>query len=113
MSLPIRLLMTVTEAIVARSTEVGSRNLVWAATGGVGRESELRGGYVSTANLSGVSDYALSDEGTMVQTRIWVRELSHDNWTRTDSIIFQDESVEILSGVEPKFESSLRDILSS
>ena len=31
----------------------------------------------------------------------------------TDSVIFQDESVEILSGVEPKFESSLRETLSS
>ena len=26
--------------------------------------------------------------------------------------VFQDESVEILSGVEPKFESTLREILS-
>ena len=29
----------------------------------------------------------------------------------TDSVL-QDESVEILSGVEPKFESTLREILS-
>jgi NAD(P)-dependent dehydrogenase (short-subunit alcohol dehydrogenase family) len=83
------------QALLARTTEEGSRQLVWAAVGGVGREFELRGGYVNMANLEEVSDYALSDEGAAVQTRLW------------------DESVEILSGVEPKFESTLREILSS
>jgi retinol dehydrogenase-12 len=60
------------EPLLARTTEEGSRQLVWAAVSGVGREFELRGGYVSMANLQEVSDYALSDEGTVVQTRVWV-----------------------------------------
>ncbi|KAF8483532.1 hypothetical protein DFH94DRAFT_626525 [Russula ochroleuca] len=83
------------EILLARTAEEGSRNLVWGAVGGAGREFELRGAYVSNANLDEVSDYALSDEGAVVQARIW------------------DESVEILSGVESKVESSLREMLSS
>ena len=65
------------EVFLARSTEKGSRQLVWAAVGGAGREFELRGGYVSMANLQEVSDYVLSDEGAVVQTRLWVCKFSH------------------------------------
>jgi len=70
----------IVEAVFARTAEQGSRNLLWAAVGGAGRESELRGAYVSNAKLQEVSDYALSDEGAAVQTRLWVREFSH-KWT--------------------------------
>lgn len=66
------------EALLARTTEEGSRDLVWAAIGGAGREFELRGGYVNNATIKEVSDYALSDEGAVVQTRLWVRGLSHN-----------------------------------
>jgi len=83
------------EALLARTSEEGSRQLVWAAIGGVGREFELRGAYVNKADLQEVSDYVLSDEGDVVQTRFW------------------DESVEILSRVETKFESIVREILPS
>jgi retinol dehydrogenase 12 len=60
-------------AILGRTAEEGSRQLVWAAVGGVGREVELRGAYVNKANIQEVSDYVLSDEGAVVQTRLWVR----------------------------------------
>jgi retinol dehydrogenase-12 len=60
------------EVLLARTTEEGSRQLVWAAVGGAGRESELGGGFVSNANLREVSDYVLSAEGAAVQTRLWV-----------------------------------------
>ena len=66
------------EALFARTTEEGSRDLVWGAVGGTGREYELRGGYVSSADLREASDYALSDEGAVVQSRLWVRGLSRD-----------------------------------
>ncbi len=68
-----RLSMTIVAALLARTTEQGSRQLVWAAVGGAGREFELRGGYVTTANLREVSDYVLSNDGTVAQRRIWVR----------------------------------------
>ena len=72
-----RIFLKIMEVSLALTTEEGSRQLVWAAVGGVGREFELRGGYVSMANLIEVSDYALSDEGAVVQTRLWVCEFSH------------------------------------
>jgi retinol dehydrogenase-12 len=67
------------EVFLAFTTEEGSRQLLWAALGGAGREFELRGGYVSKANLQEVSDYALSDEGAVIQTRIWVRDTFNHN----------------------------------
>jgi retinol dehydrogenase 12 len=66
-------------ALLARTTEEGSRQLVWAAVGGAGREFELRGGYVNRADLHEVSDYALSDGGAAVQTRLWVRDMFSHN----------------------------------
>ena len=72
-----RIIDIIREALLAYTTEEGSRQLVWAAVGGAGREFELRGGYVSMADLQEVSDYVLSDEGTVVQTRLWVCEFSH------------------------------------
>ena len=73
---PLYIFDYIMEALLARTTEEGSRDLVWAAIGGAGREFELRGGYVNCANIQEVSDYALSDEGGVVQTRLWVRGLS-------------------------------------
>ena len=69
--------LKIMEVSLPRTTEEGSRQLVWAAVGGAGREFELRGGYVSMADLQEVSDYVLSDEGTVVQTRLWVCEFIH------------------------------------
>jgi len=82
-------------ALIGRTTEQGSRQLVWAAVGGAGREFELRGAYVSKADVQEVSDYVLSDDGVVAQRRIW------------------EESAEILSQVEPKFEGIVREILTS
>ena len=77
-----RVLDKIMEALLARTTEEGSRQLVWAAVGGAaGREFELRGGYVNMANLQEVSDYALSDEGATMQTRLWVRDTFSHNLT--------------------------------
>jgi|SRR5712672_1912145 len=76
-----RMLDQIMEALLARTTEAGSRQLVWAAVGGAGREFELRGGYVNKADLEEVSDYALSDEGAAVQPRLWVRDTLSHNWT--------------------------------
>ena len=77
LSFVLRIIHAMREILLARTIEEGSRQLVWAAVGGVGREFELRGGYVSKADLQEVSDYALSEEGAAVQTRFWVCEFSH------------------------------------
>jgi retinol dehydrogenase-12 len=77
-----RTLFSVMEVLLARTTEEGSRQLVWAAIGGAGREFELRGGFVSNANLREVSDYVLCEEGAVVQTRLWVPDTFCGNLTR-------------------------------
>jgi retinol dehydrogenase-12 len=77
-----RIIYSVMEVLLARTTEEGSRQLVWAAVGGAGRESKLHGGFVSNANLREVSDYVLSGEGAVVQTRLWVRDTFSHYWTR-------------------------------
>ncbi|KAI0267298.1 short-chain dehydrogenase [Gloeopeniophorella convolvens] len=82
------------EFALARTTEEGSRQLVWAAVGGAGREAELRGGYVSKADLTEVSDFVLSEDGASAQTRIW------------------EESAEILSGVDATFKVTINGLLS-
>ena len=66
--------MSIMGLLFARTAEQGSRQLVWAAVGGAGREFELRGAYVSKADIREVSDYVLSDDGVVAQRRIWVRD---------------------------------------
>ena len=112
---PLRILNGILEVLLARTTEEGSRQLLWAAIGGAGREFDLRGAYVSKATLQEVSDYVLSDEreGAALQTRLWVRDTSFClNWIMGHIIenTFQDESIEILSRVDSKFESTVREI---
>jgi retinol dehydrogenase-12 len=68
-----RLAMKMMAVVLGRTTEQGSRQLVWAAVGGAGREFELRGAYVNKADIQEESDYVLSDDGAVAQRRIWVR----------------------------------------
>jgi hypothetical protein len=87
---------------------------LWAAIGGAGREFELRGAYVSKANIQEVSDYVLSDEGAVIQTRLWVSDmfLSVIVIGRVTEGNFQDESVEILSRVGLEFGKNVGEMLS-
>jgi retinol dehydrogenase-12 len=68
-----RLSLMIMAALLSRTAEQGSRNLVWAAVGGAGREFELRGAFVNMADIKEVSDYVLSEDGAVAQRRIWVR----------------------------------------
>ncbi|KAI0267300.1 hypothetical protein BC834DRAFT_968824 [Gloeopeniophorella convolvens] len=88
-----RILDRLMEFALAFTTEEGSRQLVWAAVGGAGREAELRGGYVSKADLTEVSDFVLSEDGASTQKRIW------------------EESVEILSHVDSTFRITANELL--
>ncbi|KIY73038.1 NAD(P)-binding protein [Cylindrobasidium torrendii FP15055 ss-10] len=53
----------------AYSTEEGSRQLVFAAVGG--DAEALKGKYTSMNEIREVSDYALSEEGRMMERRTW------------------------------------------
>jgi len=88
-TLLVRVLIKIVEPLLARTTEEGSRQLVWAAIGGGGREFELRGGYVDKASLQEVSDYVLSDEGAAMQTRIWVRDTFCHTRARNLNVYFR------------------------
>ncbi|KAG6872921.1 hypothetical protein C0995_005179 [Termitomyces sp. Mi166 len=74
------------EKTIARTTEEGSRQLVYAAVGGKGNEEQLRGAYISLARISEASDFAISPEGHAVQERLW------------------GEVMDILSKVDPRVE---------
>ncbi|TFK31455.1 hypothetical protein BDQ12DRAFT_694120 [Crucibulum laeve] len=59
------------EKLIARTTEQGSRQLVWAAVGGEEDLDKLRGEYISLQEVHEPSDYALGEEGKVLQERLW------------------------------------------
>ncbi|KAG5731867.1 WW domain-containing oxidoreductase [Termitomyces sp. T112] len=59
------------EKLIARTTEEGSRQLVYAAVGGQDNEDQLRGAYISLARVSEASDFAIGAEGHVVQEKLW------------------------------------------
>ncbi len=68
-----RTVMTIIGAIIARTTEVGSRTLVAAASSG----QESHGRYMADGVVSTESPWVLSEEGKRVGERVW-RELMED-----------------------------------
>ncbi|KAI5265663.1 NAD(P)-binding protein [Aureobasidium subglaciale] len=59
--------MVVIKAILARSTEVGSRALIHAASSG----SESHGHYLSDCSIKPPSRFVVSEEGKSAQDRVW------------------------------------------
>ncbi|THH05494.1 hypothetical protein EW146_g9887, partial [Bondarzewia mesenterica] len=69
---PARLLLDrFREVLIGRPTEKGGRQLVWAAVGGQDKEDELRGAYVSLADVREPSDYVLCKDGQAAQIRLF------------------------------------------
>ncbi|KAG6856249.1 hypothetical protein H0H87_006108 [Tephrocybe sp. NHM501043] len=64
------------EKFLARTSEEGSRQLVWAAVGGKDDEDKLRGAYVDGLRIVEASDFAVGEEGHVVQDKLW-REVLH------------------------------------
>ena len=64
----------------ARSAEEGSRQYVWAAVGPEGASDEevkkLHGQYIADTEVQKVSEWARSEEGGVVQGKVWVSILS-------------------------------------
>ncbi|KAF5323689.1 hypothetical protein D9619_012885 [Psilocybe cf. subviscida] len=58
-------------ALVARTTEEGSRQLVYAALGGKRDERKLHGAYISLSEIREPSDFVLSEDGRRAQERFW------------------------------------------
>ncbi|KAJ7167394.1 hypothetical protein C8R43DRAFT_1061015 [Mycena crocata] len=59
------------EKALALPTEVGSRQLVWAALAERDHPEKLRGGYVSRYAAVEPSDFVISAEGAKAQDRVW------------------------------------------
>ncbi|KAI0037246.1 short-chain dehydrogenase [Vararia minispora EC-137] len=72
-------------SLVARTAEMGSRPIVWAAVSQSHREKALHGHFLSDMEVREESDFAVSKEGFMMQKKLW------------------DEMVQALSQVSPRF----------
>lgn len=100
------------EIVVGRSTEEGSRMLVWAAVGDHGHEDELRGAYVNLCKVDEPSEFAVSKVGQEVQARVWVcgTILRLRILSLITRVNLQAESVEALSSVSPSFKEVITQI---
>ncbi|KAF8958275.1 short-chain dehydrogenase [Flammula alnicola] len=57
--------------VLARTSEEGSRQLIWAAVGGEDTKDQLRGAYISVGRVSEASDYVISEVGKSAQEKLW------------------------------------------
>ena len=57
---------------MARTTEQGGRQLIWACIGGKDNIDQLRGAYISSMKIQEPSDFVVSEEGKRAQTKLWV-----------------------------------------
>ncbi|KAK0215222.1 hypothetical protein EDD85DRAFT_1030002 [Armillaria nabsnona] len=69
---------------LAFPTEVGSRQLVYAAVGSLDNEEKLRGKYIHLSEVVEESDFVISEDGKIVQDKVW------------------GEMLEILGKIDPK-----------
>lgn len=64
------------EKLLARQTEEGSRQLVWAAVGTPdvddGSLDKLRGAYINLSKIEEPSDFVLGEEGKKREEKLWV-----------------------------------------
>ena len=65
-------IMWLRKLILARTTEQGSRQLIWACIGGKDNIDQLRGAYISSMQIRESSDFVISEEGKRAQTKLWV-----------------------------------------
>jgi hypothetical protein len=97
-------LRTRVEGLEMHTTEEGSRQLIWAAIGGQGREDELRGAYISQSDIVEPNDCVLGEQGKVIQDRIWVRDRLCSRGSHVDESS-QRETIDILSKVLPRVAS--------
>ena len=64
--------MWLRKTLLARTTEQGSRQLIWACIGGKDNIDQLRGAYISSMQIREPSDTVISEEGIRAQTKLWV-----------------------------------------
>jgi retinol dehydrogenase-12 len=60
------------ETCLARTSEEGGRQLVYAAVGKRNNEDDMKGAYISNTAVVEPSDFVISEEGRMMQDNVWV-----------------------------------------
>ena len=60
------------ELVMARTSEQGSRQLIWACIGGKDNVDQLRGAFISSMRVQEPSDFVINEEGQRAQTKLWV-----------------------------------------
>lgn len=81
MSFLIRWVSALMELVLARTTEEGAREIVWAALAGdtdggnASLREQTKGAFISDCVVSEASDWVFSPAGQESEQRIWVSEL--------------------------------------
>ena len=85
--------MWLRKLLLARTTEQGSRQLIWACIGGKDNVDQLRGAYISSMAIREPSDSVVSEEGKRAQDKLWVNNyhlnLSHYRFTDKNTFVFR------------------------
>ena len=80
--------MWLRKLLLARTTEQGSRQLIWACIGGKDNIDQLRGAYISSMQVREPSDSVVSEEGKRAQAKLWVNNKYPSCYRITDKRIF-------------------------
>ena len=85
--------MWLRKLLLARTTEQGSRQLIWACIGGKDNVDQLRGAYISSMAIREPSDTVVSEEGKRAQDKLWVNNyhlnLSYYRFTDKNTFVFR------------------------
>jgi retinol dehydrogenase-12 len=73
---------------LARTSEEGSRKIIWACIGGKDNIDQLRGAYISEMQVQEPSDFVISEEGKHAQTKLWVNNHHLSYYRITDKHAF-------------------------
>ena len=99
--------------LMARTTEQGSRQLIWACIGGKDNIDQLRGAYISSMEVREPSDFVVSEEGKRAQPKLWVNNNHLSCYRITDKRIFVVRMLWLTSWWRRihQYEKLLKDIL--
>jgi hypothetical protein len=102
-------MLKILESLFARSPYDGGKLLVHACIAGNG--DDLRGKFVTDFGTREFSDFVISKQGTEIQDRVWVSELTFPERNRL--IYAQEEITEILKKASPEVQTIISEYLTS
>ncbi|KAH6903865.1 short-chain dehydrogenase [Coprinopsis sp. MPI-PUGE-AT-0042] len=85
-----RMMFSIMDKVMARTSDEGARQYVWAALAD-NTDGRMRGAYCDSMRILETSDYSLSKEGLAAEEKIWA------------------DMIKVLSEVDPKVPTVLRD----